>query len=196
MSDKTLDKLISTLKTEAIEAAEKEAAAIRTEAKKYAKELLAETRAKCDHMIEEAKVQAAQTLEKGNGALRQAARDVSVTLQQELLELMGRVLEQEVSQQLSASVVETAVLKALENVGSGVELKLSDDLIAELGDKLQQTLQGSETFITNYGRAGVLKNVTISKKAEGWSYHISPETVSELLKAQLGKSWRDLIEKA
>ena len=196
MSEKTLDKLISSLKTEAIEAAEKEAAAIEEEARQKASKILADNKAECDRMREEAKVQAEQTLEKGESALRQAARDVTVTLQNDLLKLMGNVLEQEVTSQFNAEAVKRAIPLVLENIGSGVELKLSEDLMIELQEYIQDKLHSSDSLVKSSDEGTLSKSITISKKDEGWSYQIDPEAVSELLKGQLNQNWLEIINKS
>ena len=196
MSDKTLDKLIFTLKTEAIEAAEQESAAIRAEARKKADQLLAETKTQCDTMLADARKQADQTLAKGQGALRQAARDVTVSLQNDLLQLMSNVLEQEVSGQFKPEVIREAIVRVLENIGGGVEVKLSDDLLGQLSGQLQQKIQASDAVVKKDDRQGLSKHITISKTDEGWSYQINPETVSELLKTQLSDSWVEMINKS
>jgi len=195
MSDKTLDKLISTLKTEAIEAAEQEAAAIRAEAQKTAEQLLNDTKAQCEQMVAEAQKQADQTLEKGQGALRQAARDVTVSLQNDLLKLMGNVLEQEVSGQFKPEILQKAIVGVLENIGNGVEVSLSDDLLGQLNGQLQTMLQASDAVLKAHDQ-GLTKHITISKTDEGWSYELSPETVSELLRTQLSDSWVEIINKS
>jgi len=196
MSDKTLDKLISTLKTEAIEAAEQEAAAIRAEAQKTAEQLLNDTKAQCEQMVAEAQKQADQTLEKGQGALRQAARDVTVSLQNDLLKLMGNVLEQEVSGQFKPEILQKAIVGVLENIGNDVEVSLSDDLLGQLNGQLQTMLQASDAVLKAHDRQGLTKHITISKTDEGWSYELSPETVSELLRTQLSDSWVEIINKS
>ena len=196
MSEKTLDKLISSLKTEAIEAAEKETAGIKEAAQQEAAKILAECKAECDKMRDEAKAQAKQSLEKGNSALRQAARDITVTLQGDLLKLLGNVLEQEVESQFKPDTVKRAIATVLENIGSGVELQLSEDLLNELQGYIREKLKSSDDLIKEHGEGLLSKSITISKKDEGWSYHIDPESVSELLKAQLGPGWLDIINKS
>ena len=196
MSEKTLDKLISSLKTEAIEAAEQEAAGIEEEARQEAAKILADCKAECDKMRAEAETQAQQTIEKGESALQQATRNVTVTLQNDLLKLLGNVLEKEVTNQFQPDAVKRAIGVVLENVGSGVELDLSEDLKKELQGYVRDKLQSSDTLTENNSEGKLLKSITISKKNEGWSYHIDPEAVSAMLKAQLRQNWLEIINKS
>ncbi len=196
MSEKTLDKLISSLKTEAIEAAEKEAAGIEEAARQEAAKFLSESKAECDNMRDEAEVQAQQTLEKGKSALRQAARNVTITLQNDLLKLLGNVLEQEVTSQFKPDAVKRAIAVVLENIGSGVELQLSEDLMKELKGYILEKLRSSDTLVNSNVEGTLSKSITISKIDEGWKYHINPESVSEVLKAQLSSSWLEIINKS
>tara|TARA_R110002049_G_scaffold1113_2_gene8207 strand:- start:13450 stop:14049 length:600 start_codon:yes stop_codon:yes gene_type:complete len=194
MSEKTLDKLITKLKTEAIDAAEKEANTIVEKAKVKARNIINDAEVKSNALLETAEKEAKATNIKAEGALKQAARDLTVTLRNDLLNLLGNVLEKEVETIFTADVIETAVLKVVENVGSGVALKLPEDLEANVSDQIQKRLQASSDITSVTTDNSLVNTFSITKTEEGWSYDISPEEVANLLKAHLSQKWLHILK--
>lgn len=194
MSDKTLDKLIAKLKTEAIDAAEKEANSIVEKAKSKADSILNDARAKSDELIETAEKETKATNIKAEGALKQAARDLTVTLRNDLLNLLGNVLEKEVETTFTADVIETAVLKVIENVGSGVALKLPEDLETKITNQIKKRLQASSDITSITNDNSLVNTFSITKIEEGWSYDISPKEVANLLNTHLSPKWLHILK--
>ena len=199
MSEKTLDKLIAKLKSEAIDAAEKEANDIIENAKTQALSILNDAQVKSDELLKNAEKESEANKAKAKGAMKQAARDLTVTLRNDLLNLLGNVLEKEVEKTFTADLIQTAVIKVIENVGSGVALKLPKNLELELADQIQKRLQTSEDIIsvtttTTTTTNSLVNSFSISKTEEGWSYDISPEEVSNLLNTRLSPKWLDILK--
>ncbi|KPM30879.1 V-type ATP synthase subunit E [Croceitalea dokdonensis DOKDO 023] len=193
MSEKTLDKLIATLKTEAIEAADKEAGQIVEQARTQAQKILKEAEVKKDELFGKAKKEAQATREKGEAALKQAARDVTVSVRNDLLKLFKAALEREVDANFSPDFMEKAILKVVENVGSGAALKLPEGMEGKLADKIQKRLQESDNLEAITKDASLPNGFVINKTDQGWSYHISPEEVAELLNEHLSPKWVDIL---
>lgn len=196
MSEKNLEELIATLKTEAIEAADKEAEKILAKARDKAQAILDEAEVTKTELLQHAEAEAKATLEKGESALRQAARDLSVSLRNDLLTLFKGVLERDVVSAFSPELMEKAVLKILENVGSGVSVKLPGNMEAELADQIQKRLQASGELASIDRDATLINGFAISRAEEGWTYHVSPEEVTELLHAYLSPKWIAILNKA
>lgn len=194
MSEKTLDNLIKTLKVEAIEAAEKEAASILETAKKEAKVLLEKAAKEKEQIVHVAQKEAQSTLEKGRSALRQAARDVNIALKNEIVQLLQTVFERNVEKDFSPELLKGALTKVIENIGSGIELRFSSDFKDNLANYVQRELQMSEKDITLLKEDGLKKGLNIVKTNEGWSYEVSAATVTELMGAQLNNEWRKLLK--
>ena len=138
MPEKNLENLIAVLKTEAIEAAEKEAAEILTTARAKARKIVEEADIKSDELLQNAEKEAQAILHKGESALQQAARDVSVSVRHDLLAMFKAVLEKEVADSFTPDVVEKVVLGMVENTGSGFSLRLSEELETQLGHSLNR----------------------------------------------------------
>ncbi|RKN79676.1 hypothetical protein [Ulvibacterium marinum] len=194
MSEKTLDKLIATLKSEAIKAADNEAMDIVEKARAQAQKIIKDAEAKKEELLEDAKKEAQATLNKGEGALKQAARDLTVSVRNDLLKLLGAVLEREIETALTPDLLEEAVLKVIENVGSGVTLKLPENAEAKLVDRIQKRLQTSDTLASISKDATILNGFSITKTDQGWSYHISSEEVAELLNVHLSPKWVQILK--
>ncbi|MBV7270629.1 hypothetical protein [Winogradskyella luteola] len=189
MSENTLDKLITKLKLEAIDAAESEANDTIESAKTKARSILSEAQAKSDELIETAEIEAKTIIIKAEGALKQAARDLSLSLRNDLLNLLGNVLDKEVKITFTADLMETAVLKVVENIGSGVALKLPKGLEKNVANQIQKRLQESSDITSVTSDNSLVNAFSITKIDEGWSYDISPEEISNLLKKYLSQKW-------
>lgn len=194
MSENTLDKLIATLKSEAIEAAENEANEIVEKARQQAQNIINQAEIKSAELLDDARKEAEATLEKGQGALKQAARDLTVSVRNDLLKLFKAVLEKEVKNNFTPDLMEKAILKAVENVGSGAALKLPESMETKLTEKIQKRLQESENLHSITRDAGLPQGFIVAKTDQGWSYHISPEEVAELLNVNLSPKWVQLLK--
>lgn len=194
MSERTLDKLIATLKSEAIEAADKEAHQIVGNAEQRAQKIMKEAEIKKDTMLSNAKIEAKATLDKGEAALKQAARDLTVSVRNDLLKLLKATLEREVKANFTPSLVEKAIVSVVENVGTGVALQLPKDMETKLAEKIQQRLQESHNLESITSDARLLHGFSVTKIDQGWSYHITPEEVAALLNTQLSPKWVEILK--
>ncbi len=194
MSEKSLDKLINTLKSEAIEAADKQAMEILDKAQEQAQKIIKEAEAKREELLNSAEKEAQDTRNKGEAALQQAARDVTVSVRHDLLKLLGAVLENEVEVAFTPDLMENAILKIVENVDSGVTLKLPEKLETQLAAQIQKRLQTSDDLTSISGDPSLHNGFAITKTDQGWSYHISPEEVAELLNAHLSPKWVQIFK--
>lgn len=194
MSETNLNNLIATLKTEAIDAAEKEAAAILNAARDKAQRTLRDAEEQQKARLQEAEKEAEAILIKGKSALRQAARDVTISLQNDLIQLLTAVLERDIQDNFTPELLKSAITKVIENIGSDVELDLSADLKEDLADHIQQRLQTSNQLLGITADSSLSKTINITKKNEGWNYQISTEAITELLAANLSGKWLKILK--
>ncbi|MEM1258621.1 MAG: hypothetical protein AAGH81_08835 [Bacteroidota bacterium] len=194
MSEPRLDKLIVTLKSEAIEAADHEASQILENAEAQARSIVEEAEAKRAALLNSAAKEAQATLEKGEAALKQAARDFRVSVQNDLLKLLQVVLKQEVESSFTPELTENAILKVIENVGSGIALKLPESMETRLAQKIHHRLQSSSDLDVIIKDSNLLKGFVITKTNQGWSYEITPEEVTELLNKHLSPRWAAVLK--
>ncbi|MCW5518254.1 hypothetical protein J1N09_00285 [Aureitalea sp. L0-47] len=194
MSEKTLDRLIATLKSEAIEAADNKTREILENARVQSQKIIEEAEAKRDEMLQSAELEAEATREKGKAALQQAARDLSISVRNDLLKLLKSVLEREVKDGVTSETIVNAILKIVENVGGEATVELPENMQKELADKIQQRLSTSENLVSIITEKNLIEGFKISNKDRGWSYEITPEEVTELLFANLSPKWIELIK--
>ncbi|PRX55415.1 hypothetical protein [Flagellimonas meridianipacifica] len=194
MSEKSLDELITTLKSEAIEAADKEANQILENAQNQAQRIITEAEAKKVELLKQAQKEAQATLNKGDAALKQAARDLKVSVRNDLLRLLKVVLQQEVESSFTPELIENAVLKVIENVGSGSALQLAESMETKLAENICKRLQSNSNISEITKDSNLLIGFVVTKTKEGWSYEITPEEVTELLNKHLGPRWALMLK--
>jgi vacuolar-type H+-ATPase subunit H len=194
MSEKTLEQLIISLKNEAIGAAEKESEIILETAKQQAEQILNTAMQKRDLIISDAENEAQAILSKGESALRQAGRDFSISVRNELLKVFQAVLEEETRTQFNPDLIKTAILTTIDNIGSDVELKFSKDLLSEMGDFIHAQLKASEKLVSSMEDNELLSTFSITKIDQGWSYTISPEDVADALGSHLKHNWIKILK--
>ena len=193
MSDKTLDQLISSLKSEAIDTAERESNKILEDARSQAQKILKGAEEKREQILLEADNEAQAMIRKGESALRQAARDLYIAVRNDFIELFGAVLEKEIHNDFTPDLIKSAVVKVMENIGKEVELKLPGALEQALADYIHQRLQNSDDLVSIIRDDSMLAGFSITKTDEGWSYHISPEEIAELLQPHLIGRWVEVL---
>lgn len=193
MSDKDLNQLINTLKTEAVEAAEAEAEKILTDARQRAQEITTKAETKRRQILTEAESEAQAIVDKGKIALQQAARDLRLSLQQEMLDLFRSVFEAEVRKNFTPDLLRSAILPVLENVGRDAAVELPAELLEEIAMYIRKQLQGAATDIALHPNGQLAEGIKIRKTAEGWSYELSPATVTEALRPHLTEKWVELL---
>ena len=193
MSEKNLESLIETIKHEAIEAADKRAAEIIDQAKKEATGIIKSAETKKASLIEEGEKTAEATINKGENALKQAARDLTITVHNDIKQLFHNVLVHEVDSSFTPETIKTAVLKILEQVGTNSEVQLPDDLKNEVVSYIHKQLQQSKDVTKISTNTALVKGFKIASKDEGWSYQITPEDVTELLNSQLSNQWKEIL---
>ncbi len=194
MSEKTLEKLIATLKTEAVEAADKEAAEIVEKARSQAQKIVKEAEAKREELLQSAEKEAEAIRNKGEGALRQAARDLNVSVRNDLLQLLKAALERDVETNFTPDLMEKAIFKVIENVGSGAALHLPETMETKLADQIQQRLQNSDNLESIGSDATLPNGFSVTKTDQGWSYRITSEEVAEALHAHLSQKWVQILK--
>ncbi len=192
MTDKSLDQLIASLKTEAIEQAEKESATILQDAETRAQDVLAAAEAQKKSLIIGAKKEAQAIVDEGKSALKVAARDLGISVRNQLLELYRKAFEADVRDSFSPDLIRSVITSVIENVGTDVELRLPSNSMKELSEYIQKrvAIDGSISIIQDNA---LPEGLSIVKKDQGWSYEISPEQVIEALLPQLNAKWIQIL---
>jgi len=195
MSEQSLDKLISTLKSEAIEAAEKQEQEIIAKARAKAEQIIQEAKSTKAQILEESQKEAADTVQKGQSALNQAARDVVLRLQSDLRALFASILERDIRSAFDTDLTKKAILQVLQNLREEVTIRIPEQMEDELTDFIQKQVQLADGLATIARDDSILKGFSVVKTDQGWSYQITPEEISAILSDHLSRKWASVLQK-
>ncbi|TGV04852.1 hypothetical protein [Flavivirga rizhaonensis] len=194
MSNNTLDELIAKVKSEAIDSAEKESQQIINDAKQKAEQLLKNTEEERLQILNEAKKEADATLDKGKIALKQAARDVHISVKNDLLKLFKAVLEAEVETAFTPELYTLVITKIIDTIGNNVDIVLPANVEDQMVDAIRQKVADSKRNFKILKREQLFSGLSVTKIDEGWSYQITAEEVSELLSHHLSQKWVEILK--
>ncbi len=194
MNEKNLDQLIASLKTEAIDQAEKESGRILEEVNLQAEKIIKAAREERDAIISDAKNEAKAIVSKGESALRQAGRDFRISVRNELLKIFQTVLEKETRKEFTPDLIKTAIVRTIENIGDDVELRFPNELLSEMAEYIHDRLNKSEILVSTIEDNTILNGFSIKKIKQGWSYNITPENVAEALGNHLTNKWINILK--
>ncbi len=195
MSDSSLNELIEKVKSEAIDMAEKEAQQIIKNAQEEAQNHIKQAKDKKTQLLEEAQTQAEATIHKGEIALKQAARDVQLSVKNDLQKLFKSVLATEIKAAFTPELYASVITKLMDNLGSNVDIALPNDLQDEVIAAIQKKITEANQSATIVKKQQLFSGLSVTKTDEGWSYDITAEEVSELLNQHLSAKWVQLLNK-
>ena len=132
-----LNNIIAKIKEEGVGEAEKKASEIVSQAEEKAKLLLDNSREESKKILNNAREEAEKMLENGKKALRQASRDVLLSLREQIIKLFDSVMKKEIKQQLSPAVLKEMIVRLTENAAE----KKQFDVDILLNEKDKQDLE-------------------------------------------------------
>ena len=196
--DVQLKELIERIKSEGVENAEQQAEKIVREAEERAKQIVADAEKEADSIRKNAEEEARKREATGRETLKQAGRDLLLSVEKRLQSLFDRIITEEtgnamkgeylqdligkVVEQLESDVQDLSVLvdeKELGNIEKGLHSKLSEALSAGMEIK---PLHGVEAgFRVAYKDGSAYFNFTAEGIAEILSAYLNPR-LAEILK--------------
>ncbi len=196
--DVKLESLIEKIKKDGIEEAKAAKDGIIQKADQEAKDIIKTANVQADKIVKEAKNQALRLKNNTESALKQAARDLMLTLKEEIKSLLGKILKRGISEALSPDFIKQLIIKIVEGwhlkreldlevlVNKADREKLEDLLISGLKKDAKEKI---EIKIGNVGRG-----FHIGEKKEGFYYDLTDEGISELLKEFLNPAISKLLD--
>lgn len=194
MSEHTLDALIAKIKSEAIEASEKEAKKIVEDAKQKAQQIITKAETDKKILIANAEKQAEGLIEKGKIALNQAARDVQILVKNDIHKLLKAVLEVQVKEAFTEDLYTNVILKLMDNLGETTVIALPSDLADQMVKSIQKRVAESKSTEKIIKKNDLLSGLSVINTDEGWSYDITAEEVAGLLSQHLSPKWAKLLK--
>ena len=141
--DVHLKELIDKIKNDAVKGAEENAARIIAEAEGKAAAIVKAAKDEANILRETAKADSEKTERSGREALRQAGRDLILTVRGEIEGLFGKVVAAEAGASLSGDLMASAVESAVKNLARGggdADVLLPEKSFAELEKGLRAKL--------------------------------------------------------
>jgi V/A-type H+-transporting ATPase subunit E len=114
--DVQLKELIDKIKNDGVKSAEESAARIISDAEEQAAAIVDKAARDADSLRKTAKADAEKAVRSGREALRQAGRDLVLTVKGEIEKLFGRVLEAETAQSLDSELMKQVVAAAVKTL--------------------------------------------------------------------------------
>ncbi len=192
--------LIDKIKNEGVLAAETEAENIISEAEEKAAQLIKDAQAKADSFKAQAEKEIEQQKAAGREALKQAARDVLIGLDKQLMKRFDTVIIESVDAALTISLTEQIIVELVqawaEKGEEGVKVILSskdaEKLKESLQEKLSQSLKEGVEIIPS---AKFDKGFRIGGSSEGF-YDFSKESIAEVLSQALSPDLAAALKEA
>ena len=195
-----LQNLLERIQKEGVQTAEQKADQIIKDAEAKAQSILNDAKTQAQSDVAKAETEAKSFDAHAKQSIQQAARDVVLSVQQQIDKTLQSIVRQKVSEALSADGLKNIVLKVAEAYAKGlpnearIEVLLSEDerraigdaLVAEFGKSAQTglTVSASDTIISGFSLSVVDGNV---------EHDFSGEAVTEALCALLRPRLAELI---
>ena len=191
--EQQIQDLVDSIKKEGLQQAQTQRDEIISQAKAEADRIINEARANAGKMIEDAQRECALREQSARASIEQAARNVAITLKEDLnaqlskiLALqVGEVLDKTLLSKLVLSVVDASLKEAVIEIGAPDAEKLTKQLAADLAGKLKNGLE-----LSAGGKEKGLK--IVSKDGSGY-IDLSAEEMTKLLRPYLSDSIKEII---
>lgn len=192
MSDKSLNQLIETIKIEGIEAAEKASAQMVEKARLEAEQIIKDAEQKSKNLISNAEKEAQSIIEKGKEAFKQAGRDYSISVRNDLIKLLHNTLNKEIDQNFDPETLKSAIVEIVKNINQEVSINLSPNFFKDAADYIHSQLK-EQPLIEISEDQNLLNGFSIYHNQEGWAFEITEASISEALKNHLNHYWVEIL---
>lgn len=185
-----LQELLEKIRAEGIVAANAAAEAIKAEAQAKASSIIAEAEREAKTLRDSARSDASRTIESGNAALAQAARDTILSFRDHVSEMLKSIVSESASFAIDARLLEKVLPEVIEKClgtdSSDVVLSISPATMnileagfaTELSKKLGRGIEIKST-------PGVASGFRISMKNGALQYDFNADSVAEMLARRL-----------
>lgn len=189
--------LINKIKLEGFNEAEKNAKAIEDQAKEQAQEIIDQAKAQADKILAEAKEAIAKFDQASKAGLEQAARNVLLTLKQDIQDLLRKVIAKEVQQAVSGEKLVELVSVVSKNVAASAQIALNQQdlemLKVECFNRLEKEIKSGVTFVSRRDRS---KGLTISFDQQKSCFDLTEEALVEYFASFVNEELASIIRKS
>ena len=199
--DVQLQELIDTIKTEGVQTAEKQAEQIVASAEEKAREITGEAEKRAGELIEEARAEQAKLEQSGRETLKQAGRDLILSVQAQFAAMFKSVVNAAAGEAISADILENTIVTVVNAWSQGktdpLDVILSEGDLKQLEQRLRNRLAeqisaGSEIKPSDAVKSGF----RVSTKDGALYYDFTVESLAEALSAYVGPRLTAVLKEA
>jgi V/A-type H+-transporting ATPase subunit E len=190
--------LIIKIQQEGVQAAQEQAAQIKAEAERDSLKMLSEAKIQAQKIIEQANNQAEKTEESTRAVLKQAGRDLLISLRQEIMAMLDRLIKIDLQQVLTieelSGILAALIKNAPLSLGSQIVVSLSNQDKDKLEQGfLKQLIQETKKEIILKSADGMESGFVISFDAGKSIFDFSGQALSEYLSGCLRPELRKIL---
>ncbi|MDD5119733.1 MAG: hypothetical protein PHR84_00235 [Candidatus Omnitrophica bacterium] len=191
-----IKELIAKIQTEGIAAAEEKSAQIIAEADTVAQKIIGDAKIEADKVIKQADIEAKRIKESTQASLRQAGRDLLITLRKEINSVLDKLIRADIHRALTAEelalILGSLIKNAPLSLGSEITVSLNQEDKEKLEQGfLKQLVKETQKQITLKSADSIDSGFIISfdagKSIFDFSADALAEYISETLRPELAK---------
>lgn len=192
--EQQIQDLIASIKKDGIESATNESKKILEEARKEAERIVNEAKKERDKIIADGKKTIEIERESSISSVKQAARDVSLTLRKNLEDKFKKILGQKVSSSLDEKVIAEAIVAVVKGECNGCDVEVSKEMVDKVNAVLtSQFAQELEKGVTLRSSSSVSGGFKVYSKDGSAYIDLSDEEITKLLYPYLSSSLKEII---
>ena len=192
--EQQIQDLIASIKKDGIESATIESKKILEEARKEAERIVNEARKERDKIIADGKKTIEIERESSISSVKQAARDVSLTLRKNLVDKFKKILGQKVSSSLDEKVIAEAIVAVVKGECNGCDVEVSKEMVDKVNAVLtSQFAKELEKGVTLRASSSVSGGFKVYSKDGSAYIDLSDEEITKLLYPYLSSSLKEII---
>ena len=192
--EQQIQDLIASIKKDGIESATNESKKILEEARKEAERIVNEAKKERDKIIADGKKTIEIERARSISSVKQAARDVSLTLRKNLEDKFKKILGQKVSSSLDEKVIAEAIVAVVKGECNGCDVEVSKEMVDKVNAVLSsQFAKELENGVTLRASSSVSGGFKVYSKDGSAYIDLSDEEITKLLYPYLSSSLKEII---
>ena len=192
--EQQIQDLIASIKKDGIESATNESKKILEEARKEADRIVNEAKKERDKIIADGKKTIGIERESSISSVKQAARDVSLTLRKNLEEKFQKILGQKVSSALDEKVLAEAIVAVVKGESDGCVVEVNKDMVDKVNALLtSQFASDLEKGVTLRSSSSVSGGFRVYSKDGSAYIDLTDDEITKLIYPYLSSSLKELF---
>jgi V/A-type H+/Na+-transporting ATPase subunit E len=198
--DVQLKELIETIKSEGVESAEAKAKEIIDDAEKKRNDIIAAAEQESEKIIKNAGKEAESLKSAAEASIRQAGRDLLLSLEKSIIKMLDAVVKRESAQTLDGKVLETSIITLLKNwkdESQTLEVLLSEEQLEKLEDSfLEQLKKELKSGVLLKPAENIDAGFRISEKDGASYYNFTAAGIAEMLSQYVNPRLSSLLRES